>query len=216
MELKGKRILFLGDSITEGVGASDLDHVYWKQLGRRTGADCVGYGVSGTRIARQHVVEDCEKLGNFCDRAARMEDGADIVVVFGGINDFSHGDAPLGTPDDQTNETFCGALNVLITTLVNKYPGATVVFMTPLHTPCEEAPFNSRSLRAAGTLYDYVDAIIDACGYYAVPVLDLFRVSGIQPRVDILREKYLPDGVHPNDAGNLRIAERLEGFLRSL
>ena len=28
MELKGKKIYFLGDSITEGVGASDAEHCY--------------------------------------------------------------------------------------------------------------------------------------------------------------------------------------------
>ena len=216
MELKGKKILFLGDSITEGVGPSDLEHVYWKLLGKRTGAYCVGYGISGTRIARQRSADEYEAAGNFCDRAAKMEDGADIVVVFGGINDFYHGDAPFGTPEDRTSDTFCGALNVLITTLLEKYPDAVIVFMTPLHTPAEDDHFNGRGIRAAGTLYDYVDAIIDACGCYAVPVLDLFRLSGIQPKVDIIREKYLPDGVHPNDAGNLRIAERLEGFLKSL
>lgn len=216
MELKGKKVLFLGDSITEGVGPSDIENVYWKVFGRLTGAECVGYGVSGTRIARQHTEDYHEKQGNFCDRAAKMEDGADIVVVFGGINDFSHGDAPLGSMNDKTNDSFFGALNVLLTTLINKYPDATIVFMTPLHTFSEYIQFNCFNVRAAGTLRDYVDAIIEACGFYSVPVLDLYRTSGIQPCVDIICEKYLPDGIHPNDAGNLRIAKRLEGFLKSL
>ena len=43
MELKGLKALFLGDSITEGCGASSPDKVYWKVLGDRTGFDPAKY-----------------------------------------------------------------------------------------------------------------------------------------------------------------------------
>lgn len=52
--------------------------------------------------------------------------------------------------------------------------------------------------------------------YYSLPVLDLYAVSGIQPEVNIIREMYMPDGLHPNDAGAEIIAKRLMGFLKSL
>ena len=38
MELKGKKIYFLGDSITEGVGASDAEHCYVSVFGKLSGA----------------------------------------------------------------------------------------------------------------------------------------------------------------------------------
>ena len=53
MDIKGKKIAFLGDSITFGVGASSPDKVYWQLIAERTGAVCKGYGISGTRIAKQ-------------------------------------------------------------------------------------------------------------------------------------------------------------------
>ena len=34
--------------------------------------------------------------------------------------------------------------------------------------------------------------------------------------IPVLRELFLPDGLHPSDAGNRRIADRLEAFLRAL
>ena len=52
--------------------------------------------------------------------------------------------------------------------------------------------------------------------YYAIPVLDLFKVSGIQPAIPVLKEKYMPDGLHPNDAGHAKLAEKLYGFLKAL
>ena len=46
---------------------------------------------------------------------------ADGVVVFGGTDDFGHGDAPIGTPSDRTYDTFYGACHVLFSKLIEKY-----------------------------------------------------------------------------------------------
>ena len=59
-----------------------------------------------------------------------------------------------------------------------------------------------------------MDIIKEVAGYYGLRVLDLFHTSGIQPNVDIMREKYMPDGLHPSDAGAEKIANRLYEFLR--
>ena len=77
-------------------------------------------------------------------------------------------------------------------------------------------PFNEKGVRLASDLRGYVDAIVEIAGFYAIPVLDLYRVSGIQPRVPELKALYMPDGLHPNDAGNVRVAEKLIGFLGTL
>ena len=63
---------------------------------------------------------------------------------------------------------------------------------------------------------DYVEIIREVAGYYGIPVLDLHRVSGMQPAVQTLRERYMPDGLHPNDAGHALICSRLKGFLETL
>jgi lysophospholipase L1-like esterase len=67
-----------------------------------------------------------------------------------------------------------------------------------------------------GTLLTYVNIIKEVAEFYSLPTLDLWSVSGIQPNVKVLREKYCPDGLHPNDAGHKIIASRLAGFLKSL
>ena len=61
MELKGKKINFLGDSITEGVGASEEQFMYPNVIAAECGlAAARNYGISGTRIARQ---DDEENFG---------------------------------------------------------------------------------------------------------------------------------------------------------
>ena len=47
------RLLFLGDSITEGVGASAPENVYVNLVAKTMQFEVVNYGISGTRIARQ-------------------------------------------------------------------------------------------------------------------------------------------------------------------
>ena len=106
---------------------------------------------------------------------------------------------------------------MLIKKLMNKYPEATIVFMTPTHRLEETGRiFNERNIRIDFDLEDYVDAIIEICKNYSVPVLDLFRISGIQPNIETMKEHFMPDGLHPNKFGNAKIASRLEGFLKAL
>ena len=217
MELNGKKIAFLGDSITEGHGTSDVRNTFWNLLARRTGAQCYGYGIGGTRIARQQKPTDERWDQDFISRVDGMIPDADIVVVFGGTNDFGHGDAAFGTMNDRTPDTFCGALHVLYQKLYEKYPEAQLVVMTPTHRLSEdERDWNERGIRRVGVLADYVEAIRQAAAYYSIPVLDLWRVSGIQPKIPALQERYMPDGLHPNDAGHARIADKLQGFLQAL
>ena len=100
--------------------------------------------------------------------------------------------------------------------LITRYPDATIVFMTPLHRTNEDELIDERIGERPGSLIRYVDAIIETAAFYSIPVLDLYRVSGMQPRVPVIQEKFVPDGLHPNDAGHERLANCLEGFLKAL
>lgn len=218
MELQGKKIAFLGDSITFGAGTSAEEHIFWNVIARETGAETYGYGIGGTRIAKQRIfTPGMLKDGYYESRVDDMIPDADIVVVFGGTNDFGHGDAPFGCMEDRTADTFYGACHMLIRHLLERYPAAQLVFMTPLHRCSEDQDdVNEMGVRAQGKLVRYVDAIIEVCGWYGVPVLDLFRTCQIQPRVPVIRERYMPDGLHPNDAGHRILASRLISFLKTL
>ena len=221
MELKNAKVGFLGDSITYGVGTSNSQNGYVGYrfpdlFAKMADATAYNYGVSGTRIAKQTVPISYEpEAGHYILRVDKMEPELDVVVVFGGTNDFGHGDAPLGNFSDRGDATFYGALHSLILKLINKYPKATIVFLTPLHRAGEETLINSIGLRRE-PLIKYVNAIREVAEYYSLPVLDLYKNSGMQPSVDIIRELYLPDGLHPSDLGAKKIANMLYSFLKSL
>lgn len=218
MELTGKKILFLGDSITEGCGASDVSKCFVSLIAEREKATCINYGIGGTRIAKQASPSaEARWDQDFISRVAEMDTEADAVVVFGGTNDFGHGDAPIGSFEDRTEYTFYGALHTLYISLIEKYPGTPIVVLTPLHR------LNEDNIRGDGfkehptlTLKGYVDIIRQVAEYYSLPILDLFAASGLQPKVPVIQEKFMPDGLHPCDAGYDILANKITQFLKRL
>lgn len=218
MKLEGKTINFLGDSITQGVGTSGDDKIYVNLVKEKLNLKCVrNYGISGTRFARQTVsIDDGTFDQDFCMRVDTMDPQADVVVVFGGTNDFGHGDAPFGTFEDRDKSTFCGACHELMTKLINRFPESVIVFMTPLHRLSESNPSGDIKPEPVGLLEDYVNMIKKTAAYYGIAVLDLFTMSGLQPKVPVIQEKYVPDGLHPNDAGHVILADRLANYLQAL
>ena len=222
MELKGLKINFLGDSITEGVGTSSPDKVFHAVLKRECELkEARNYGIGGTRFSVQKGNEwrpkdDYVDVNSFSERFDKMDDDADVVVVFGGTNDYGHGDAPLGCFDDKTPDTFYGACHYLFKGLISKYPGKPIVVMTPLHRCNELDKKAGIKTKEYATLKEYVYIIKEVAEYYSLPVLDLYATSGIQPELPVLKEMYMPDGLHPNDGGNEIIANKLKIFLENL
>ena len=63
---------------------------------------------------------------------------------------------------------------------------------------------------------DYVNVIREVAEFYSLPVLDLYKTSGLQPEIAEIQEKYIPDGLHPNDEGHKVISGKLKKFLEQL
>ena len=212
MNLQGLKINFLGDSITEGHGCSSEAKRFTSLIAEQYGAITRCYGIGGTRLARQTAPSGNPRHDlDFPSRVAEMDPDADVVVVFGGTNDFGHGDAPFGQFTDRTADTFCGALHELFTSLLTKFPAAQFVVITPLHRATEAVPNMHGKV-----LEDYVGMIRKAAEYYSLPVLDLYAAYGVQPAVPVMMETYMPDGLHPNDAGHVILTRKIAKFIESL
>lgn len=207
MELKQKKINFLGDSITEGAGASRYENCYVEVLKAQYAlAEARNYGIGGTRIARQRIPSENPKYDrDFPSRVAEMHPEADLVVVFGGTNDHGHGDAPIGCESDRTPDTFLGACHWLYKALKEKYT-CPIVVLTPLHRAVET--------REDGILLkDYVNLIKAVAAQYSLPMLDLYESSEICPSS---LSALTVDGLHPNDRGHELLAREIGEFLLKL
>lgn len=213
MKLEGAVINFLGDSITEGVGASCPENRYVDVLARTFHLKKANnYGISGSRIARQRVITSESYDRDFCMRFEEMDEQADAVVVFGGTNDFGHGEAPLGMPCDREPDTFYGACHTLMNGLLTRYAGKPILIVTPLHRATEDNPRGDgtgRKPSSVAPLSVYRSILLETAEYYGLPVLDLYATSGIQPSNPVCRQRLLPDGLHPSDEGHAIIARRI-------
>lgn len=208
------KVIFLGDSITEGVGASGEEAKYVNKVAEICGVEVKNFGVSGTRIARQ--TEPSEWITSDYDfqmRAEVMSKEADKVFVFGGTNDYGHGDAKIGGEFDDTPYTFHGALNRLIKRLTELYGKDKICFILPLRR-FEEEDLYGQGNRKEPTLNlkGYVDIIRAKCEKAGIDYIDLYN-NGIPKPVTDKGDEYTADGLHPNDKGHLFIAEKIKNYL---
>ena len=228
MDIRGFKVNFLGDSITEGVGVANIATCrYDNRLAAMCGLRGVNnYGIGGTRLAHQRVPSELPRKDLcFCGRAYNLDPTADMIIVYGGVNDYLHGDAPFGQIGDTTPATFCGGVYFLMDCLRRNYPGKPIVFMTPARCLFARADgaVDDRypsvypcKLSDAPPLLAYVQVIIDTAKQFDIPVLDLYHGLGIDPHDDAQRKAYTSDGLHFNDDGHAILAQKLKDFLDTI
>ena len=225
MNIKGFKVNFLGDSITEGAGVVDQNNRYDNRLAKMCDLAAVNsYGISGSRLAHQvHPSETPRYDLCFCGRAYDMDITADMVVVFGGVNDYIHGDAPFGEIGDTTPATYCGGVYFLMNYLRQTYEGKPIVFMTParcfLRKEVDDRVVSTHARKRPGIgkpLRPYVDAILETAKLFNIPTLDLYNDLGLDPHDPEIFDTYTMDGLHFNDAGHAVIAQKLKEFIDAL
>ena len=186
----------LGDSITHAPGKS---RNYHSIIGEEENILVRNYGVSGSRISLGHGGTP----GNeFCTRFEKMSDDADIITVFGGIND-ANNKLPVGNFEDREKTTLYGAMHILCQGLHKKYIGKRLGFITPLnYGNAEHKP--------------YIDCIKEVCSYYSIPCLDMWSNGLVITHIQEIMEELCPDGLHPNEKGHDIIARKVKQFLYTL
>jgi len=224
MELKGKKIVFLGDSITEGVGVSCKERRYENLLEKSCElSEIFVDAIAGSRFAYQvKPNNEARRQLFFCGRAFMLPTDADIVVVYGGVNDYLNGDAPFGEFGDTHFSTFCGATRYLMSALCERFGDKPIVFMTPAHCyykGVRDSETKSRYPDLADrekALPEYISIIERTAIEYGIHTLNMYDRLGIDANIEEQKAKYTVDGLHFNDDGHIIIAKVLEEFLRSI
>ena len=208
-------ILFLGDSITEGVGASSIEHRYTNLVAKRLDCRVVNYGIGGTRIGRQDKTSERTIWDiDFRTRLPLMESSADRVFIFGGTNDYGHGALHLGNVDVFDEKTFCTQLRLLIEELIKKYGKEKLCFIIPLRRFVEDpmACKGENGNELGASFLEYVIAMRKIISEYGIDILDLYENGFPRPAVNT-GDEYTVDGLHPNDKGYELIADRVCEYL---
>lgn len=233
---KGKRVAFLGDSMTDKrrIGTTC---VYWEYLKDLMGIEPIVYGISGNQW--NDIYNQARKL------YSEHKDSIDAIFIFAGTNDYMH-EVPLGQFFSETTKetnyngnivtrkyrtfiqndtTFCGRINKVMTYLKDSFPQQQIIILTPIHRAY--AKFNEKNVQpdenfANGQgLYieSYVDVLRQAASYWAFPMIDLFSTSGLYPLATSYNQYFhnpVSDRLHPNAVGDYRIAKTIQYQLLTL
>ena len=201
----GMMINILGDSITYGDSLPDVTQAYSYLLAAMLGNNvkCNNYGWRGS------CVGGADNVGRFMDRYLSMKRGADVVLVFGGTNDYAGCDeigVPLGQLGDVTGDSFYGSLNLLMCGLKQMYPNSRIVFCTPLRRADD-----MHTNQSGYYLYQYAAAIREMAAIYGIQVIDLYN----EPELDftIWGKNCLIDGLHPDATGHFLLGMYLYDHL---
>ncbi len=206
------KINFLGDSITEGSVASAYEKTYVYLVGKLRHCISRNYGIGGTRFAKQRKRSINPKYDRyFASRVDKMENDADFVFVFGGTNDYGHGDAPFGQIGDNTPDTFCGAIEDLIQKLLQYYKTEQIVFILPLYRENEDSPWGDGSRKTpCSPLSIYRETIARIVSTHGIRVCDIKDEIGKAEGNPLIA-----DGLHPNDEGHEKIARLILSYIEA-
>lgn len=206
----GKSIAVFGGSLSVRA-ESDAAKQIWADL---LNASVTTYGVGGAGFSSEQ--------GYSLQRQVDTADVYDVYVLWASTNDFNGG-RECGSWQDYSEydgfdtsklTTQCGGINYCIKKLREKNPKARIYFFTSLRFFRRDSGYNpfSTDVNAHGKSFaDFVRAQIECCRYHGVPVLDQFSIQDVDP--DNFPEFYLPDKLHMNREGYLRIGPVQAAFL---
>ncbi len=188
--LKGLTVNFIGDSYFAGNGL-DAAYVWPSLIAAIYDMNGTNYGKNGSTIS--NYVTDKNPM---CVRYKTMaNNNPDIVIFEGGRNDYNKL-VPIGMNDSVDTKTFKGALNVMIDGLLQKYPNAVIMGVTPWKV--------SGTNDIGNTVGDYADAMREICTIKGIPCFsaDDPSLSGVDMTSEVFRAKY---SMKPTDVSHLNL-----------
>lgn len=210
-----KQIVFIGDSITEGVGGM-LD-AEGKKVSYVNYTDealdfklVLNHGKAG-RTVTNYGDKDLSMDANI-DNLINID--CDIVVIFIGVNDYLYysTEKRFGALDNGSTAGYCGAIQSFVEAVERNYADKEYFFVTtyPLlstdgstYTDYEGSP----------TFNDYMEIqriLADRYGYH---MIDIYNSGFMSTQDAVTTANLIPDGIHPNDAGYRMLGEHIAAEL---
>ena len=156
--IRGKSLLILGDSYCAGYGLERREDAWPYQMADTWNLAYYDHAISGSTFA-----SGPNSSAPMVERVREItREPLDIIIVQGASNDWSH-NIPVGETDSRDPETAMGALNVILDTLEDTHPEATLVCFTPW---ISNGTKNDLGLETS----DYRDAMIALCQARDIPV----------------------------------------------
>lgn len=197
---KDKTVLFLGDGVS-------VEGTYQKVAADTLGLkDYINGARSGLTIGEMEDEITSETIAS-----------TDIVIIFGGTNDYSKNGYLGKISDSPEADSFYGNVQSVIDNIKSLKSDIEIVFLTPLkHGYIEGQPSYPNANNNGNYLDDYVEAIKEVCDKNNVKYIDMFNESGIDENNV---EEFTLNNIMLNEKGHnvvgKTIAEELETLFKA-
>lgn len=201
--LYGKKMLFMGDSISygsgDGISPFRTGRAWAGRIADRTGAIVTNASVSGAKAS--FVSGDDKAKWLYTQYASNKSEKFDIIVMHGGVNDARHNrsigkilDTDNSTELNNAKTTYIGGLQWLFYNVKKDQPDATLFFIANHH-------LDGHSTGNAKNMGPYFDMAKQLCEKYGIIFIDLYNNKELNDKLETTTTKYLPDTLHLNAAG---------------
>ena len=221
--LADKKVLVIGDSISTGntsTGINYGNYEKWVDKLIKQGFFSAD-NVTNDSIHATGFVASLSGDGTDCFlprlQAVTNPGEYDLVILFGGINDF----IKCQTVNMEFSE-FTAAVDAFFEYLTGTFTNARVCVFSPLRIA-----YNSTNLNGH-TQQEYMEHIMNVAKSYCLPVLNLSEESGFYPWIPAFKNRWTftgwaggdgttGDGVHPSEEWQeTRLAPMIKAFLKGL
>ena len=205
-EYQGLKWVAFGDSLTEANSRTTKN--YHGYVADDLGLSVTNMGVGGTGYKRTSESDTA-----FYQRISSVPLDADVITIFGSLNDLGAG-VPIGTASDTGTDTLGGAINTTLDNLNSRLPVVPVGIISP--TPWQ----TSKPWDDENTATQYAKLLKDICDDRGLPFLDLYHNSGLRPwdanYRTLMYSRDGGNGTHPDENGHKLFYPQVREFIKTL
>ena len=199
--LKGKTMLFMGDSISygsgDGVSPFRTGRAWAGRIADWTGAIITNASVGGAKVSYQRGDDNWV----YSQYIPHQNTKFDIIVMHGGVNDARH-NRTIGALSEGKDEatlkknqpTYAGGLEWIFYNVSKTNPDAKLFFIA-------NHRLDGHSTGHAKDMSAYFDIAKAACEKWGIIFIDLYNNKELNDKLETTTTKYLPDTLHLNAAG---------------
>jgi lysophospholipase L1-like esterase len=186
-----------------------------KAFGAVAIADGIATGIWETQELYVEGIDSASYPQEHLDNLKKIDwSDVDYLTIFYGGNDAGNYVTIDNPQDPMDTTTYLGAARYVYDRIHTAYPGIRIIFFVPMYRYwlSEEKDSDEMTFEMGSETYHYYDwgdALLAASSSIGVPVVDMYRILGINAsnRTTFLSEK---DQTHPSEAGNKLIASKIE------
>ena len=205
IDLKGKKILWLGSSVTYGSANNGKSMVEF--IAERNNCTCIKSAVSGTTLINNDSNSYVGRLNSMINSKISRFKSCDYFIIQLSTNDATQ-NKPLGKISSSVNKedfdqmTITGAMEYIIAAVKERWD-------------CPIA-FYTGTKYDSGAYQKMVDRLLELKEKWGIGVIDLWNDEEMNKVSRKDYAKYMSDGIHPNGTGYLEWwTPKFEEFLRN-